>query len=110
MLDYCNSLLHGLPSKVLKQLQYVQNTAARIVTGVSRRDHITPVLYQLHWLPIESRILYKILLITYKTMNNQSPSYMQELIEPYVPTRSSLRSSNQCLLNLSHVETNVSLL
>jgi len=55
-LDYCNSLLHGLPMHVIKQLQHVQNTAARVVTLSPKFCHITPVLANLHWLLIDLRI------------------------------------------------------
>ena len=58
-LDFCNSLLFGLPKQTLKKLQHVQNVAARIVTLTRKYEHITPVLYNLHWLPIEERIIFK---------------------------------------------------
>jgi len=51
-LDYCNSLQFGISDKLLRRLQAVQNAAARLVTGTRRREHITPVLRKLHWLPV----------------------------------------------------------
>ncbi len=56
-LDYYNALLHGLPSKQIKRLQGVQNSAAWLVTDTRKYDHITPVLIELHWLPMEQRII-----------------------------------------------------
>ena len=65
-LDNCNSLLHGLPKNQIEKLQRVQNCAARLVVNATRHDHITPVLRDLHWLPVEQRIIFKILLFTSK--------------------------------------------
>ncbi len=54
-LDNCNSLLYGLPKFLIDRLQNVQNCAARLVTGSKKYDHITPLMKQLHWLPISQR-------------------------------------------------------
>ena len=59
-LDYCNSLLFGISDGLLRRLESVQNAAARLVTGARRCDHITPVLRQLHWLPVRQRVVFMI--------------------------------------------------
>jgi hypothetical protein len=96
-IDILNSLLIKLPDCKIKRLQRIQNCAARIVTRASSRVHITPVLKQLHWLPITARIDYKILLITYKALNGLSPHYICELLM-YKQNARLLRSSDQLLL------------
>uniref|UniRef100_A0A3Q3F3D0 Reverse transcriptase domain-containing protein n=1 Tax=Labrus bergylta TaxID=56723 RepID=A0A3Q3F3D0_9LABR len=98
-LDYYNSLLSGCYGGSLKTLQLAQNAAARVLTRTRKRDHITPVLTSLHWLPIQSRIEFKILLLTYKALNGQAPSYLKELLVPYCPSRT-LRSQNAGLLRV----------
>ncbi|XP_068708175.1 uncharacterized protein [Montipora foliosa] len=103
-LDYCNSVLYGLPKSQLDKLQRVQNVAARLVSGVRKQDHISPTLKALHWLPVEKRIIFKILLMTYKTLNGLAPSYLTTLITRYRPTRK-LRSSSRSTLQVPRWKT-----
>ena len=98
-LDYCNSLLFGISGYLIQRLQRVQNFAARVVCQLRRENHITPILRQLHWLPVSKRIEFKVILITFKVLNGRSPKYLQELVSPYQPVRQ-LRSSNQGLLTV----------
>jgi hypothetical protein len=96
-LDYCNSLLYGVHECLISQLQRCQNNAARVVTLTRKYNHITPVLFDLHWLPVRYRITFKILLLTYKSLNGLSPAYLSDLLKPYKPCRA-LRSSDNHLL------------
>ncbi|KAF7247841.1 CUB and sushi domain-containing protein 1, partial [Varanus komodoensis] len=85
-LDFCNALYVGLPLKTVRILQLVQNRAARLLTGTGRYVHMTPVLRQLHWLPIEVRAQFKVLVMTYKALNGLGPGYLKERLHPYLPT------------------------
>ena len=97
LFDYCNSLLYGQPKCSLQRLQSVLNSAARLIHLSSRYEHVTPLLIQLHWLPIEQRITFKIAVITFKALHGSASDYITKLIKPYIPSRS-LRSSNKLLL------------
>ena len=98
-IDCGNSLLYNLPDYQIEHVQRVQNTAARILTLTKKYDHISPILKSLHWLPVEKRIDFKILTLTYKCLHNLAPKYLEELIKPYNPIRN-LRSSDQLLLEV----------
>ena len=79
-LDYCNSLLYGLPDSQIVKLQLVQNTCARLICNLPKFAHVTPLLRELHWLPIRQRIEFKMFMIVYKALNGQAPSYIIELL------------------------------
>ena len=104
-LDYCNSLYYGLPALSLDRLQKVQNSLARVVDpSVRRHHHITPALKKLHWLPIHQRIHFKIATLTFKTLQNFQPSYLSDLLTPYIPSRN-LRSLDKHLLKVPDIRS-----
>ena len=98
-MDIGNALLFNITSRNLNKHQYAQNSAARVLTGTSKYQHISPVLKKLHWLPIRKRIEFKILLLTWKALNGMAPKYIQDLVMPYTPAHS-LRLSHQLLLKM----------
>ena len=103
-LDYCNSVLAGMSDANFKKWERVQYSLARVVTGmpVYSRDHMIPVLAKLHWLPIRARVSFKIATTIIKVRQMGRSSYLAELIEDAVPSRT-LRSSasRQCTLKES---------
>jgi len=82
----------------------VQNTAAGLITGIKQYDHIKPALRELHWLPVESRIIFKLLLITFKIIHGLCPAYLSSLLQQYHPQRS-LRSSSKFLFTVPTVNS-----
>ena len=95
--DYCNSLLLNLPATQTNRLQLVLNSAARAVTKTPKFHHITPILKSLHWLKINERIQYKVLSLTYKSLQTGKPCYLRSLLS-FTPNRST-RSSSLVTLN-----------
>ena len=70
-LDYCNSLFVNLNKDSIFKLQKVQNTAARLILGKRRRDSAKDALRELHWLNVDARITFKILLLVHKVVRGQ---------------------------------------
>ena len=86
-LDSFNAVLTGLSTPLLNKLQKVQNSAARLLTGTKKYDHITPVLKKLHWLPVKSRIDYKMLLLCFKALHDLAPKYLCDMIRKKKPAQ-----------------------
>ena len=98
-LDYCNSILAGLPLKEISFLQRVQNNAAKLVLRKSKYDHVSPLLQELHWLPIKFRPQYKLATFVYRFFDGSLPGYFSQTLCAYEPTRN-LRSSCDKLLKV----------
>ena len=107
-LDYCNSTLWGLPANQLHRLQKIQNAAACIVTRTKSREHITPVLRSMHWLPVTKRIEYKILCLTHQCVHKTTPQYLQELVSNTIhPVLSApLSCADRASLDMERTQTN----
>ena len=97
-LDYCNSLLYGVADHHMQKLQRVMNASARFIFYAPNYGHITPLLQQLHWLPICLRIEFKILLITFKVLQGSFPKYLIDLISVSPPSRYDSRRNNKGIL------------
>ena len=95
-LDYCNSLFIGINKYTLQRLQYIQNCAARILMRVRKYDHITPIMKSLHWLPVSSRVEFKVATLTHQCIYGNAPPYLKELLNLQTPSK--LRTSETHLL------------
>ena len=93
-LDYCNSLLYEIPEYQTRKLQRVMNASARLIYRAHKFCHMTPLLAELHWLPVRSRIHYKILLITLKILHGPSPKYLSDLTSIQQPSSYNLRRND----------------
>ena len=91
-LDYCNSLLSGCPLYILRRLQKVRNSAAKLVFKSRRRNHVQPLLQALHWLLVQARVDYKLSTLCHNFFSDSSPTYLSDLLTVYTPSRQ-LRSS-----------------
>jgi hypothetical protein len=96
-LDYCNAVLAGLPAVTLHPLHRVMNAAARPVFDLRPHDHMSAALRQLHWLPVEYRITYKLRLLTHLAINDRAPLYLADLLTAIanITSWTSLRSADR---------------
>jgi len=95
-LDYCNAVLARLPKSTIAPLQHVQNAAARLICGLGPRDHVTPALYELHWLPVEQRVTFKLCVLMHLIHTSRSPSYLSDLVTLTSSIASRSRSRLRC--------------
>ena len=79
-IDYCNALLYGLSAYNINRLQILQNSAARVIYGKRKRDHVSEILAELHWLKVEPRIHFKVLCLVFKCIMALAPAYLSNLI------------------------------
>ena len=104
-LDYFNSLLYGIADTDFTRLQRVQNQLACLVTKSLPFTRSIPLLRSLHWLPVRFIILFKINLLTYKSLREKQPVYLHSMLAASIPSRS-LRSNNDNSLSVPRVKTN----
>ena len=104
-IDYCNSVMYGLPAHQLAKIQRVQNAAARLILNESKFRHMTPLLKQLHYLPVTHRIRFKLLLMTFKAVHGLSPQYIRDLTTIKTYPRHKVRSSNSTLLQYPNTKS-----
>ena len=95
-LDYRNSVLAGLPKSAIMPLQRVQNAAARLILDLRMNDHVTPALRQLHWLPVDRRVDFKLCTMMHSIHTGQCPTYLADMVRAVAvtQTRSCLRSAD----------------
>jgi len=98
-------MLYGMSDGLWRKVQSIQSAAARLVTGARRYDHITPVLRQLHWLPVRQRVEYKVACLVHQSLAGQTPAYIANDIQLVTDSdRRQLRSAaaRTCLVPRMH--------
>ena len=95
-LGYCNAAFAGVADEQTARIQKIQNNATRLILNKSKRDHVTPLLKELHWLPVKYRIQYK---LAFRHFDGTLPPYLSSSLCTYQPSRS-LRSSTERLLKI----------
>ena len=86
-MDYGNALLYGSTQSDLQRLQRIQNWAAKRINCALKKDHATPYLRELHWLPVRERITFKILVYVYKCIHGLAPPYLTSLLCLHCPAQ-----------------------
>jgi hypothetical protein len=93
-LDYCNVILYGVAEQDLCKFQRIQNMCAKLVLRRGKYESSKQALFDLHWLPIKTRINQKLLTFMFQCSVGNAPAYLTELLSQYVPKRQGLRSSD----------------
>jgi len=107
-LDYCNSVIAGLPQSTLDPLQRLQNAAARVIFNVGKQEHVSPYLEQLHWLPVRARVQFKLCTVMHAIHNKRCPAYLADVqLVGMASTRTSLRSADSSNYSLPGLNTRV---
>ena len=108
-LDYGNAVLLGIGSGLIERLQLIQNAAARLVSGTRKFDHITPVLKEMHWLPVRQRIIYKVAMLVFKCLTSRAPGYLTTdcMLVASTAGRRHLRSANSSMLVVPRSRTEI---
>ena len=94
-LDYCNALYYGIGQKLHQQLQQIQNSASKLVMGKHKYDQMGNDLSSLHWLSIKKRVIFKLALLVFKSINGLAPPYLQELFN-FIPHGKHVRLDVPC--------------
>ena len=102
--DYCNSLLVGLPQSLIKRLHELQNAAARSILRTPRSEHISPLIQNLHWLPVNRRILHKVAAQSHTSLSGSDPPYLSDLTHVYISSRALRSSSDTRILKTPNVK------
>ena len=98
-MDYCNATFAGAADEQTARMQKIQNNVAQLILKKSKRDHVTPLLKELHWLPVRYRIQYKLATLAFRHFDGTLPPYLSSFLCIYQPSRS-LRSSTERLLKI----------
>ena len=104
-LNFCCTIYYNLPKDHIKKLQYVQNSAARLISGRRKNDHISDVIKSLNWLNVENFILFRNLCIVYKCLCDIVPKYLLDNISLEDTSLYNLRSSTEIRLNVNRSNT-----
>ena len=97
-------MFFGLPQYLIKRLQGVQNAAARSILRTPRSEHISPLLQNLHWLPVNRRTLHKVAALCHTSLSGSDPQYLSDLTHVYNPARSLHSSSDTHILSTLNVK------
>ena len=102
--NYFNSLFVGLPQYLIKRLQGVQNVAARSILRTPRSEHISPLIQNHHWLPVNRRTLHKVAALCHTSLSGSGPQNLSDLTHVYTPARSLRSSSDTHILSTPNVK------